>query len=415
MQYTIFVDEANRGERMKKTISVVVPVYNIELYIEECITSILNQTYPYLEIILVDDGSTDSSGAICDKYANEDGRVQVIHKENEGLISARKKGIELATGEFLLFVDGDDRIEKNACEKALSIAIECEADVVRFPLVVEKNACTQIRADKIPVGTYKSDNKINLMENLIYSSDGKETGTNNSVCSQLTKTKLLQSFYNNLDNRLEYGEDFAFVMTSLVKADTICIIENPLYYYRMRETSMTHKSNLNYYTQVNLLYLYLKKIFEKSDYKEVLLPQLDKYMDELILRGINHRFIIPREIRIPEYLIELVDISPKSKIALYGAGIVGKSLYKFLGATKLYSIVGWIDKDWQIISQDIPTVISPEKIWNLEYDVMLIAVKSKALYQNIEKELIENYGVDSKKIIWKEPIKVLDYYANTIM
>lgn len=395
---------------MERKISVVVPVYNIESYIEECIISILNQTYPYLEIILVDDGSTDDSGKICDKYANEDGRIQVIHKNNGGLINARKKGIELATGEFLLFVDGDDWIKQDACEQALAKAVEHGADVVRFPLIVEKENSRQIRADKIPVGIYTSVNKKDLIKNLINSPDGKRAGTNNSICSQLTKTDVLKSFYQNLSDKLMYGEDFAFVMTSLLNADTVCIIDVPLYCYRMRESSMTHNSNLYYYIQVNLLYLYLKEIFEKNTYKDILLPQLDKYMDELILRGINHRFIIPRDIRIPDYVIELNDIPFESKIVLYGAGAVGKSLFKFMGATKLYSIVGWVDKEWEEIRKEKIDVKSPEGLCGLEYDLILVAVKGKTLYYDIKKELIERYHINPQKIIWREPIFVLDYF-----
>ena len=97
-------------------VSVIVPVYNVEKYIRRCLDSIISQTYKNLEIIIVDDGSTDNSGKICDKYALEDTRIQVIHKENEGIVSARKVGILRATGEYTTIVDSDDWVESRAYE-----------------------------------------------------------------------------------------------------------------------------------------------------------------------------------------------------------------------------------------------------------------------------------------------------------
>ena len=98
-------------------ISIIVPVYNVENYIHRCLDSLMDQTYKNLEIILVDDGSTDSSGIICDEYSKKDRRIQVIHKKNGGLVSARKAGILLATGEYSTYVDSDDWIEDSAYEK----------------------------------------------------------------------------------------------------------------------------------------------------------------------------------------------------------------------------------------------------------------------------------------------------------
>lgn len=102
---------------MEELISVVVPIYNVEKYLQKCIDSILAQTYRHLEIILVDDGSPDNCGAICDNYAQEDGRVLVIHKKNGGLSSARNAGLEIAKGELIVFIDSDDWIDANYIEK----------------------------------------------------------------------------------------------------------------------------------------------------------------------------------------------------------------------------------------------------------------------------------------------------------
>ena len=112
-------------------VSVIVPVYNVEKYLEECCDSILNQTYKNLEIILIDDGSDDNSPKICDSYKEKDSRVKVIHQKNSGVSSARNNGIKNSCGDFIIFADSDDKLEKNMCEKAVE-ALSQNTDAVFF-------------------------------------------------------------------------------------------------------------------------------------------------------------------------------------------------------------------------------------------------------------------------------------------
>lgn len=111
-------------------ISIIIPVYNVEKYVSDCIETIVNQTYKNLEIILIDDGSTDACPEICDGYALEDSRITVIHKKNGGLSDARNAGLKIATGDFIAFVDSDDIISLNFCEKLLYVALDYKADIV---------------------------------------------------------------------------------------------------------------------------------------------------------------------------------------------------------------------------------------------------------------------------------------------
>lgn len=111
-------------------ISVIVPVYKVEKYLRRSIESVLNQTYTDLEIVLVDDGSPDQCGMICDEYAQKDSRIRVIHKENGGLSSARNAGIKIAKGEYITFLDSDDYIENDAYETLINVAANTDADVI---------------------------------------------------------------------------------------------------------------------------------------------------------------------------------------------------------------------------------------------------------------------------------------------
>lgn len=115
-------------------LSVIVPVYNTEPYLRKCIESVCNQTYKNLEIILVDDGSTDLSGTICDKFAAKDSRIKVIHKENEGLVSARKAGVLAARGEYIANIDGDDYIDLEMFKTMMQVALQQGVDMVQCGL-----------------------------------------------------------------------------------------------------------------------------------------------------------------------------------------------------------------------------------------------------------------------------------------
>ena len=113
-------------------VSVIIPVYNVEKYLEECIDSVLAQTYQNIEIILVDDGSTDSSGLICDRYAEKNTNISVIHQKNSGLSAARNSGLNKANGDYIYFLDSDDYISADAIEKLFSIAENDKSDIVFF-------------------------------------------------------------------------------------------------------------------------------------------------------------------------------------------------------------------------------------------------------------------------------------------
>ena len=114
---------------MKAEISVIVPIYKLEQYLEECVDSLIEQTYKNIEIILVDDGSPDNCGAICDRYAEQDDRIQVIHKKNGGLSDARNAGLDIASGEYVLFIDSDDNVSVDMVEELYGAIKKQNADI----------------------------------------------------------------------------------------------------------------------------------------------------------------------------------------------------------------------------------------------------------------------------------------------
>lgn len=218
---------------MSKKISIIVPIYNVEKYLEKCIKSIVSQTYKDLEVILVDDGSNDNSGKIADAWAIKDDRIKVIHKKNGGLSEARNSGMKIATGEYIGFVDSDDWINCKMYEILMENLNQYDADisVCSFKKVYENKVVEQSKV--IDKKIYKF-NAEEALEDLINEGKLKQI-----VCNKLYKKKLIDNVY------FEYGkihEDEFWTYQVLSKTNNIVYTERQLYYYLQREGSIMNKS-----------------------------------------------------------------------------------------------------------------------------------------------------------------------------
>ena len=222
-------------------ISVIVPVYNIEKYLERCVNSIREQTYTNLEILLVDDGSTDSSGTICDKFAEEDNRVRVFHKENGGSSSARNLGIAEAKGEYLGFVDSDDYISANMYELLVGAIHEFQAEVAqvgRDEIDEEGKRLPDICVP--PKQKVFIESKDFLRELLMHRGDC-------SFCTKLVKKSL---FENGTFPLGELNEDFRLFVSFLDKIRGVVSLPQQTYHVFYRIGSNTRKEDKNAFSRV---------------------------------------------------------------------------------------------------------------------------------------------------------------------
>lgn len=213
---------------MNELISVIVPVYNVEKYLRKCIDSIRKQTYLNLEIILVNDGSTDNSDKICNEYAKEDKRIRVINKTNGGLSSARNSGLEVANGTFIAFVDSDDWIESNMIEKMLSVALKEKADIVHCGIK--------------QVGENGDIYKVLFEDNIILNSNDEilrayfTEEISVIVCNKLFKRKVIDNI------RMIEGknnEDNMYCIEVLLRTNKLVSISDAFYNYLQRNDSIT--------------------------------------------------------------------------------------------------------------------------------------------------------------------------------
>ena len=233
-------------------VSIIIPVYNIEQYIERCLKSVIGQTYRSLEIIIVDDGSTDRTGVIADNYAELDSRIRVIHKKNGGVSSARNVGLKSANGQFVSFVDGDDYVELNMVECLLDVIKKSNADISCGGLEL-----INLNGEKTKRKFTKKVKQLTRDEALLgFFEDSKMKDDFWGPYNKLFNTELISGL--QFDEDLRVGEDLLFVFHALSKIDTIVLLDIPVYKYIKRDHSASTNSfsikSLDYVSAAGRIY-----------------------------------------------------------------------------------------------------------------------------------------------------------------
>lgn len=241
--------------------SIIVPVYNVEKYINKCVNSILEQTFTDFEIILVDDGSPDNCPAICDEYAKKDARVKVIHKKNGGLINARKSGLEIAGGEYIGFVDGDDWIEPDTYENFAKMIKKYAPDIVLSDFYFDNGKELANSTQLFEQEFYdKSALKEKLYPKMLFSGIYYKFGVNPCCWSKVYKKELIEKNLPQVEGRIKMGEDAAFTYPCLLDAESAATVKKPSYHYIQNPQSMTNSYNKDL---KNIIFLPYERIKEK--------------------------------------------------------------------------------------------------------------------------------------------------------
>ncbi len=215
--------------RKKELISIIVPIYNTQNFLNKCVDSILNQTYRELEIILVDDGSTDESGKICDKYKLIDNRVKVIHKKNGGVSMARNYGLKMINGEYVIFIDSDDWLENNMIETLYNNMIKYKVDISICNFEID---CK----DGKKIITHKEEDLITRDIRDKYENLFAKDGFGGYLWNKLIKTEVVKNIFFNENIKIE--EDVLFLIEVFQKCESIYYnADNILYHYVVRDNS----------------------------------------------------------------------------------------------------------------------------------------------------------------------------------
>jgi len=275
---------------MKTMFSIIVPIYNVEEYLEKCIDSILAQTYENFELILVDDGSPDNCPQICDEYAKKDKRIKVIHKENGGLVSARNIGIKNAIGDYICYVDGDDWIVSNFLKDINEVILSNEnIDIVIFNMrriysdytqniefYVEEGLYNKERLEKEVYPYMMYDSRRPFCTGLIFP----------AACNKIYKRELLIEHHCE-NEKIKMGEDNAFVFECILYSNNVYFLDKILYEYnQLNPTSFANSYDKNRFDNNEILISYIENRI--GNYSEIINEQVNAFKTYWLIMAIFH-------------------------------------------------------------------------------------------------------------------------------
>lgn len=378
-------------------ISVIVPIYNTEKYLAKCIESICNQTFRDIQIILVDDGSTDSSGSICDTYADLDERIMVIHNCNQGVVQSRKVGLAVAKGEFIVFIDSDDYMDESAIQHMYESMQDSSSDIVVCGYIMDKDNSSQMIKNNMKPGVYDKSILESMYSKLIFDDSYMQPSIIQSMCGKLFKKNLLLETSEGIDERITLGEDASFVFPYLLACETICILDQCYYHYQIRNGSMCSKKDLFVFERIEAFQRYLTNKLSGHPAEYMLELQIKKYIVHLLEMAIRNNYGICYS---KQYVFDsnLMNTIKGKNIIVYGAGEVGKDYVEVLLAQGITP--RWVDKN-KNGEKYLDVIIESIDIINEDTDVIVVAVLRQALYESIKNELTKY--VDKEKVIWAKP------------
>lgn len=363
-------------------ISVIVPIYNSEKYLDQCLASIVNQKYYDLEIILVNDGSTDSSGEICERYNESDNRVVLINKQNEGLVRARKDGVRRATGEYITFVDADDWID---VDTYVNLG-DFKEDIIAYGLTEEYGYISKAKTNYFADGYY-DEHKIKecIIPEMLCTYNFFEFGMLPNLVCKLIKRSLFLKMMDEVSEDVTIGEDVDFFYRIVSEAKSLIIKSNCPYHYRQHSESMMEKDiPIEAIKKLYLDLLMIKGLKEKKEWG----VQLKKYIIFIML--------LKRTDKAIDLIKEIKDLD--GKVVIYGAGVFGEKVYDKLKTNKKIEKLYIVDKEWKNLNQKPFLVDNPETIVDINPDKIIISILNEKVCSNVREYLIE-IGVDDNKII----------------
>lgn len=381
----------------EELLSVVVPVYNVAPYLDRCISSITNQTYRNLEIILVDDGSTDESGKICDTWKQQDSRIVVLHQPNGGAVMARKRGTEVSTGAYITQVDGDDWIEKEMYERLMYPACINGADVVTSGTIKDYGSHLVLDEGTIAPGLYEGERLRRLLDHIISAEKFYQAGISAHIVDKIYRREIYLRFQMCVDPLIRYSEDPAVVFPLLFHAKRIVVSGEHFYHYCVRDNSVCGT------------------VVDDPIGAKALEEHLNRQMEDLgelrqsaqkqmrIFQAYSRSFTCPDTFfRVCDgNLYPYADVNVHQRILIYGGGKFGQRLRSFLEKHPEFQIAAWTDKVKKA------GYVPVEQALSMEYDVILIAVALAAPADDICQELIEK-GIDENKIRRIDMNKILE-------
>lgn len=392
--------------KQRELLSVIVPIYNSEEYLAECVASIIRQTYENLEIILVDDGSTDSSGILADGLCGTDARIKVIHKKNGGILSAKYAGSVSSHGRYITFVDSDDWIDLNMYQILMDKMTESSADLVTSGhFAFYSDGQTVAMYDKyIAEGIYeKSEINDVILPIMLFDGRTEYPSLDSSTCCKIFGREKLMPILEELRNKSFYfGEDQAITYSFALRAKRIYCTHEVFYYHRQRKKNKMppYYVSEDFYQNLISLYFFLYSKFQSHDLRDILIKQLD-YSFSFCTKNKLRKYEATKQHE-PYYLFPFHKVQPNAKYVIYGAGRTGRIYVEQIMSINYGVIAAWVDRNYLEIGNG---VCPPQVLTYVKYDYVVIALVSEDATKEIKRYLLE-MGIEEEKIIHQiiEPI-----------
>ncbi|MCM1120979.1 MAG: glycosyltransferase [Eubacterium sp.] len=379
------------------------PIYNCEKYLAECLDSIVNQTKKELEIILIDDGSADTSGKICDDYAYRDDRIKVIHSENCGLVETRKKGVSVSKGKYIAYVDADDWIEPDMYEELYKAVTDGDCDMVAAGLYRQFDDRKQSVTNTIKPGMYDRDGIVrSIMPKMLFNGIYYQMGVRPNLVNKLFRRELIYQEQMDVPAGITNGEDTAVTYSCIMRAERIFLSDQIYYHYRQHSEAMTKtKSSAEDIDNLKVLYSHLKQKLCLDGYEDIMAPQINTYISNMLVQRCLEIYD-----RKGEIFSAFGGIEPDSRIAVYGAGNFGRQVCGY-AAAKLADVV-WVDEKYDFYQAQGMSVGSIDVLADENVDYVVIAIIDESVAGEVKNKLCHS-GIASGKIRWLD----LEYIAST--
>ena len=384
---------------MDADLTVVIPLFNQEKYIRQCIESVCNQKIPGLQIVVVNDGSTDGSLEICDEIAAIDDRVRVISQDNRGLAGARITGIKAARTRYVTFVDADDFILDNAYDDAMQFVSDGYDQIFYEISRYHNDGSVKRERHIIEEGIYDKKRIMNeIYPKMIWDFERNTPGVECSQCIRIVRRDLLLDTYERLQGRsFYYGEDIVITYPMLLHINKMVVISKSYYMHRQRDNNIApaYISSENYFDEISQMYAYLRKAMKKDEQYDFTKHIDYMYMYSTCLKKWSYNdYDYSRD-----FLFPFDKVQKGEKVILYGAGLVGNTYHKQLKKLDYCQDILWVDRNADgLNNHDVMSLSELDKdIYHL-FDKVVIAVENKKMGNEI-KEFLMNKGYHETKIV----------------
>lgn len=382
---------------MSPQLSVVVTVYNLDRYIEKCIDSLLLQDYKYMEIVIVDDGSTDNTSEICDKYEKKYNNIRVVHKCNEGVVKALATGIDYSEGLYITFVDGDDWVQHNCYGSLMKLLLDNDLDIITYGAIRYRNENDYYYTyDSFKEGIYEGTDLNDIKSNMIWDKTKQGFQIDPSLCMKIFRKDIIETCVKNVLNiKIHYAQDAIITYPAIKEAEKLGIIHDAYYFHRRREIGVqpAYLMDSQYYYKLYLVYKYLSEIFK---FDKNILQQIEAfYQYSVKLRCLDNT----QDVTIDKWLFPFDKVKKGSNIIIYGYGKVGKTYIQQLEKLNFCNVICIVDSAYEKYQDNGGKIFPIEHIVNKRYDYIVIANASDDVKHKIKNVLMNNFNVEEKKII----------------